>query len=340
MNYLITGVAGFVGSSLARAIISMSPDAVITGIDNMSFGYRERLSDIIGKIEFVEGDVVDLVQLMGLRHFDVIVHCAAIAPLPECQRDSYRALVQNVAVCGAVADYALLTGSRNIVFFSSGAVYEGAIDFPTPEDTHITTSLVYPTSKFIAEQYFASMCRSHNLNVTAIRLFNLYGPHQDYFRKQPPLIGYLLTCLIRNLPATLYSSGEQRRDYIYIDDLLNLVQLCALKMNEFSEGGHFTAINAGSGRPVSVNSIIRTLERISGRSLSVQRLPASQYWDKYDELFLRKIPIERCVIEREVNKFTQAAVVKAQREFGWTAGIKLEDGLASCFEYAQSIISD
>jgi UDP-glucose 4-epimerase len=338
MNYLITGIAGFVGSSLTRAILFKNPDARITGIDNMSFGYRERLADIADQIEFIEGDLIDIDQLLGRRHFDTIVHCAAIAPLPECQRDSHRALSQNVAICGSVSDYALASGSRDIVFFSSGAIYEGTKQFPTSEDTSISTSLIYPTTKYIAEQYFEAMCRSHALNVTAIRLFNLYGPHQDYFRKQPPLIGYLLASLVREEQAVLFSSGEQCRDYVYIDDLLELVQLSANKMKISPTGGRFVAVNAGSGVPVSVNAIIRMLETISGRQLKIERRPAAQFWDKYNELFERPIAINRSAIEREVNKHTQAAIDRAQKEFGWTAKISLQDGLTDCFEYAQRII--
>lgn len=339
MNYLITGIAGFVGSSLARAILAKNPDARITGIDNMTFGYRERLADIADRIEFIEGDLIDIDQLLGRRHFDTIVHCAAIAPLPECQRDSHRALTQNVAICGSVSDYALASGSRDIVFFSSGAIYEGTKQFPTSEDTSISTSLIYPTTKYIAEQYFEAMCRSHALNVTAIRLFNLYGPHQDYFRKQPPLIGYLLASLVREEQAVLFSSGEQCRDYVYIDDLLELVQLSANKMKNSPIGGRFVAVNAGSGVPVSVNSIVCMLETISGRQLKIERRPAAQYWDKYNELFERSIPINRIVIEREVNKHTQAAIDKAHKEFGWAAKISLKDGLTACFEHAHHIIS-
>jgi UDP-glucose 4-epimerase len=338
MNYLITGIAGFVGSSLARAILAKHPKARITGIDNMSFGYRDRLLDIVDRIEFVEGDLVDIEQLLGLRRFDSIVHCAAIAPLPECQRDSYRALSQNVAICGSVADYALNSGSRDIVFFSSGAIYEGTAQFPTQEDTSITTSLIYPTTKYIAEQYFEAICRSHGLNVTAIRLFNLYGPHQDYFRKQPPLIGYLLTNLIRDQQAVLFSSGEQCRDYIYIDDLLELVQLSTVKMMNEPTGGKFVAVNAGSGVPVSVNAIIEILETLSDRKLNIERRPAAQYWDKYNELFDRPIALDRTVIEREVNKHTQAAITKAREELGWVAKVGLQEGLNDCLQHAKRII--
>ncbi len=338
MKYLITGVAGFVGSSLARAILQKHPDACITGIDNFTFGYRERLADITNRIELIEGDLVDIQRLLGQRHFDSIVHCAAIAALPECQRDSHRALSQNVAICGSIADYALSSGSRDIVFFSSGAIYEGTAQFPTPEETSISTNLIYPTTKYIAEQYFGAMCRSHEINVTAIRLFNLYGPHQDYFRRQPPLIGYLLTSLIRGQEAVLFSTGEQRRDYIYIDDLLELVQQSARRMKNSPSGGRFVAVNAGSGIPVSVNDIIYALENISGRQLKVQRRPASQYWDKYSELFERQITIDRGVIEREVNKHTQAAIAKASEEFEWSAKIELREGLLACYQHAERII--
>ena len=339
MNYLITGIAGFVGSSLARAILAKHPDSTITGIDNMSFGYRERLTDIANRIEFIEGDLVDIDRLLGRRHFDSIVHCAAIAPLPECQRDSHRALSQNVAICGSVTDYALASESRDIVFLSSGAIYEGTTQFPTREDTFISTSLIYPTTKYIAEKYFEAMCRSHSLNVTAIRLFNLYGPQQDYFRKQPPLIGYLLTSLIRDEKAVLFASGEQCRDYIFIDDLLELVQLSVSKMKDSPSGGHFVAVNAGSGVPVSVNEIISMLETISGRQLSIERRPAAQYWNKYSELFKRPISLDYAIIEREVNKHTQADIEKAREEFRWTPKVDLLDGLASCFQHAQRIIS-
>jgi UDP-glucose 4-epimerase len=340
MKYLITGIAGFVGSSLARAILERSPNASITGIDNMSFGYRERLNDIKEKIEFIEGDIINIQNLIGIRIFDSIIHCAAIAPLPECQRDSYRALSQNVATCGSLVDYALTSGSRNIIFFSSGAIYEGTKQFPTTESAEITTSLVYPTTKYIAELYFDAMCRSHSLNVTAIRLFNLFGPHQDYFRKQPPLIGYLLSCLIRDEEAVLFSNGEQCRDYIYIDDLLNLVLLSAEKMNMHSEDGHFVAVNAGNGRPVSVNEIISLLENITQKKLVIKRNPAGKYWDKYPEIFSRKISLDRSVIEREVNKHTEASLEKVFSTFEWTAKVSLEKGLEACFKHARQIISN
>lgn len=338
MKLLITGIAGFVGSSLARAILSDTPDAKISGIDNLSYGYLERLDDILNRIEFFQADLADIDQVLVGQRFDAIIHCAAITPLPECQIDGYRALVQNVAICGAVADFAMKSGSRDIVFFSSGAIYEGITHFPTPENTAISTRLVYPTSKYLAEIYFQAICRSHCMNVTAIRLFNLYGPHQDYFRKQPPLIGYLMSNLIRDTEATLFSSGEQCRDYVYIDDLLDLVRKAADKMNTLESGGHFWAVNAGSGIPISVNQIITTIESLSGRHMKIARLPSGRYWDKYGELFERAIPIDRSIIEQEVEKHTHACTAYASRDFGWSTSVSLDQGLKLCLDHANVIL--
>jgi UDP-glucose 4-epimerase len=330
MRYLITGIAGFVGSSLARSILVENPDARITGIDNLSFGYRDRIADLTDRIEFIEGDLIDIDQLLGRRHFDSIIHCAAIASLPENQRDSHRSICQNVSICGAVTDYALSSGSRDIIFFSSAAIYEGTTEFPTNEDAAISTSLVYPTTKYLAEQYFKAMCASHRLNVTALRLFNLYGPHQDYFRKQPSLMAYLLLCLVRKQQAVLFSSGEQSRDYIYIDDLLALVKIIAYKMKDSATSGQFTAVNAGSGIPTSVNKIIDILETISGEQLKIERRPAEDYWNKYKELFARPIALDRAAVNREVNKHSQADIVKAHYDYGWKAKISMEYGLNAC----------
>ena len=333
-------MAGFVGSSLARAILGADPSARITGIDDLSYGALQRLDDLRERIRFLRIDVADMGQALAGERFDVIVHCAAIAPLPECQVDSRRAIEQNVGLCGAVADFASISGSRDIVFLSSGAVYEGSSQFPTREDTPIRTRLVYPTTKILAEHYFEAMCRSHGLNVVAIRLFNLYGPHQDYFRQQPPLIGYLLRQLLRGEEAVLFSDGEQRRDYVYIDDLLDLVLRCAADMRARPQGGRFRAVNAGSGSPVSVNAIIDELERLHGTRLRVVRQPAQAYWDGYGELFQRQIPLRREIIEREVDKHTHASTEYALSEFGWRARVPLAAGLRACLDGAKTLLRE
>ncbi|EGR2537682.1 NAD-dependent epimerase/dehydratase family protein [Vibrio cholerae] len=136
-------------------------------------------------------DVKDLHE-SDISDVDVIIHCAAIAPLPECQKNLFKCIEQNIAMCGAISYFATKIGCENIIFFSSGAVYEGSGDRLCSETDDIDTALIYPTSKYLAEKSFSSVARTYGINVVSIRLFNLYGPWQDYFRKQPPLLGYLI----------------------------------------------------------------------------------------------------------------------------------------------------
>lgn len=336
MKMLITGVAGFVGSSLSRSILKERSDTEVYGIDNFSFGYRERLSDIMAGIHFKECDVFDIESAFPGVKFDLIVHCAAIAPLPECQISSARALQQNVSACGAISDYALRHGVRDIVFFSSGAIYEGVTNFPTTEANPIATRLVYPTTKYIAEVYWEAMTRSHGINVTSLRLFNLYGPHQDYFRKQPPLIGYLLKCLLTGEKAVLFSTGEQCRDYVYIDDLTQLVLQVGNQMRARPSGGHYDAINVGNGEPISVNSIIQRLESLSGIQLDLERREPAGYWNKYQQLAEQKIPLSESCISAEVLKHTHADITRARDQYGWTPSTPLNAGLAACLAHARA----
>ncbi len=333
---LITGICGFVGSSIARKFLSGNYGNIeIHGIDDLSYGYKERILDIQNQIKFYKNDVSMINNIVKNRYFDFIIHCAAIAPLPECQVNLERTIVQNVSKCGAIIDFAVKCGVKNIIFMSSGAVYEGCDTFPTPENIKTNTRLAYTNSKLLAEHFFESICKSYPINVTSIRLFNLYGPHQDYFRKQPPLIGYLLKSIINNETAFLYGNGLQRRDYIYIDDLTNLIFKI---MNEmFIKDNGYTVLNAGSGISYSVNEIISLIENISNSKLTYVRMSEEGYWDKYDELSKNQIKLNKNIISDEVNKTTLADCSFALSKYGWESSTLIEIGLQECFQFAKQI---
>jgi len=338
MRILITGIAGFVGSSLARSLLSSGYHFEIFGVDNLSFGYRERLSDLKDRLIFIESDVSKLKDIELFSDIDFIIHCAAIAPLPECQISASRALDQNVKICGDVVDYALHNGIKNIIFFSSGAVYEGLEIFPSRESSKLEPRLIYPLTKYLSELFFNSICNTYEINVTAIRLFNLYGPHQDYFRKQPPLIGYLLKNLILNDISILHSSGSQKRDYIYIDDLCELVKKIISSMSKLKKNGHFEVVNAGNSEPISVNEILSIIERLSSKNINIKRAPSKNYWNKYPAILNQKIPLNVSYLDREVDKHTHACIDFAKKRYDWVPKFKIEDGLKICLEFAKENI--
>ncbi|MBP9742721.1 MAG: NAD-dependent epimerase/dehydratase family protein [Burkholderiales bacterium] len=338
MRILVTGVAGFVGSSISRSLLACDASIQIVGIDNLSYGYMERISDIKDNFQFIKLEVKDLPLRADLGRFDLIIHCAAIAPLPDNQANLYRSLEQNVALCGAVGDFCLKTGSENIIFFSSGAVYEMQKSGFSSEQSEVCPKLMYPMSKFLAENFFASFSEVYGIKTVALRLFNLYGPQQDYFRKHPPLIGYLIKSALTNAPITIYASEKARRDYIYIDDLVNMIQLIYSKLPVI-EKGKFILVNVGSGVTYSVTNIISILEDVMGTKINYHRGIAATFWDKYPELFNSVIPLPLNYVANEVEKNTAADITMAAEKFLWQPQVNLQDGLFNCVEFARRVFN-
>lgn len=338
MRILITGIAGFVGSTLTRSLLNFNSDIEIYGIDDLSFGYEERVEDFKNKIDLRIDNVKNLTSIYGDTSFDFVIHCAAIAPLPECQINSFRAITENIGCTGSVVDFCLKNGIKNLIFFSSGAIYEGTKNFPTPETDPINTKLIYPTTKYLAEKFLEAITRSYDIRVISLRLFNLYGPHQDYFRKQPPLMGYLLKSLIEDTVANLFSSGEQRRDYIYIDDLVLLIQRSMDYMRNLKDVSYYESFNVGSGKTYSVNDIIRILEGISHKKLEIVRSPSEGYWDKYDALKSQKIPLNKSIIKDEVEKYTEADISRVKEILNWCPQTTIDSGIGECYQYAKQIL--
>ena len=337
MKILITGIAGFVGSTLARKLLSESDDVEIIGVDNLSYGNLARLSDYQDKINFLHLDVKELINYDELSDIDIIVHCAAVAPLPDNQANPYHSIEQNVAMCGAISDFATKVGCENIIFFSSGAIYEGSGSRPCKETDSIETSLIYPTSKFLAEQLFFSIAKTYGIKVVAIRLFNLYGPNQDYFRKQPPLLGYLIKSYLKKEPITLYASENAKRDYIYIDDLYDLIKKIIAKFPEIKKG-EFIKVNAGSETTFSVYDIISLFEKITGDKIEFEKGEKSDFWLKYPEIFDREIPLIKKYLIDEVDKVAIANIDFAKSYFNWTPKINMIAGLSACLDFAKGVV--
>jgi nucleoside-diphosphate-sugar epimerase len=337
MKILITGIAGFVGSTLARKLINENPHFEIIGIDNLKYGYKERIEDIENKIKFYHIDIKDLASSLKETSVDIIIHCAAIAPLPENQVDLYESINQNVAMCASVSEYATNIGCENIIFFSSGAIYEGSGNKACFENDTINTSLIYPTSKYLAEQLFQSLAKTYSLKVVAIRLFNLYGPNQDYFRKQPPLLGYLLKSIHKGEVPKIFASRNAKRDYIHIDDLYYLVKKICEKFEDI-KSGEFIAVNAGSGKVYSVYDIIENLGRVIGENIDYVVGDKKDFWIKYPQIFDKKLPLKQQFLIDEVDKIAIADIQFAKNFFEWNPSIEMEDGLKECYEYSREVL--
>ena len=221
---LITGGAGFIGSQLGFHLGAQGHEIIL--LDNMSYGRLDNLL-IGGKLfgNFIGMDIRSKKIFEVMKGVDYVFHFAGIAPLPDCQSDPYHAIDINVAGTANILEAARYNGVKRVVFSSTSAIYENNSKFPCSESDKVSPYLIYSNSKLQSEMLCKSYVETYGLDVVMLRFFNVYGPHQDMARKQPPLIGYVIRELYNDNRPVLHSDGSQRRDYVYTQDVIDLCQL-------------------------------------------------------------------------------------------------------------------
>lgn len=163
------------------------------------------------------------------------------------------------------------------------------------------------------------------MNVTCLRFANVYGPHIDCLRKQPPFVGYMIRELYYGRIPDFHSDGEQRRDYIYVDDLIEL----ALRVTRHSG---FDAVNVSSNRNYSVKELYAMASEIMGKSIPARYHPSEHYWKKYPALYEKPYPIRPEILDHEVNKYSLCENNHAKQIYDWEPKITIEEGLRRVIE--------
>lgn len=338
MNIIITGIAGFVGSSLTERLISNKKIKII-GVDNLSYGNLKRLNKISKNIHFIKKDITKLkaVEFSKFGRIYAIIHLAAIAPLPDNQVNPIKSINTNVGGTANMLEIARSLSIKKFIFMSSGAVYERSTFNKSgySEDDLLNPILLYPTSKYFGEKLCDIFSQTYNLPVYKIRLFNLYGPLQDYKRKHKAFLADVFNCLIKNKVMTIYNTNNSiKRDYLFIDDLVNL--FVKLLSDKFSKKN--ITINACSGESFNVSEIIKAVEKITNMKLKTRiAKKSSNFWHKYENLHIGKYKIKKEIISNEVFKKAEGNP-KLFKKIMNKKTTALEVGLLKCFEYAKNEI--
>lgn len=334
---LITGAAGFIGSQLAYALWKKKNEVVL--VDDFSYGLEDNLvfCDHNFKDEVIREDICDarfLYELCQKEAFDYIYHIAAITPLPDCQIDPGRAAAVNVAGTVGVLEAARRYGAAKVIFASTSAVYENCHTFPTKEADAIPPSLIYSGTKFAAEQFCKSYADVYGMNITVLRFANVYGPHMDCLRKQPPVAGYLIRELYYDRAPVLHATGKQERDFIYVDDLIDL----AIRVQS---GTGFDIVNVSSNETHSINELFETIRReMHKASIQAEYTEASNYWKNYPGLYEGAYPISEEILKQEVGKYTLCDNRYAFDAYGWKPRTAFEDGVRKTVEFGVLAIQE
>ncbi len=335
MKIFITGAAGFIGSQLAHRLWKDGAELVL--IDNFTFGYEDNLifDDHDFRGELIKMDIRDkegVKSVMKAGDVDYIYNIAGIAPLPDCQLNPTEAIDVNLNGFINLLENGRLYGVKKIIQASTNAIYENETEFPTTENNFKTPTLIYPNTKYAAERFAQSYCDTYDMSVTCLRFSNVYGPHVDCLRKQPPLVAYMVRELFYGKTPVFHSTGEQRRDYVYVDDLIAL----AIAVQK-TKG--FDAVNVSANQNYSVNEMYQLAQDIMGKSIPAEYADDAHYWEKYPGLFEGKYPIKESILNHEINKYSLCDNGYAKEKYNWTPRVSMKEGLKKLIEEECRLLS-
>ena len=260
MNFLITGAAGFLGSSLANQLAREGHQ--VRAIDDLSTGDPQVLAP---DVHFTRGDVSDRPKLWTLlQDVDVVYHMAARVSVQESIL--YPRDYNNVNVGGTVALMEAMrdVGVKRVVLASSGAVYGDLGEQPLREEVVPNPRSPYAVSKLAAEYYVRTIGNLWKIETVSLRIFNAYGPGQHLPPSHPPVVPHYLRQALRGGTLVAHGNGAQTRDYVYVDDVVSAMVAASTAPNVNS-----FVINVGSGVETSIKDLIRTVLDVTGSKANV-----------------------------------------------------------------------
>jgi len=302
MKILITGVAGFIGSNLADYLLRKGH--YILGIDDLSYGLLEQVPSTVEfhKLSILNNDIYTL-----FNNVDVVFHLAAKNCIADCQLDPVETANINVFGTVNVFEASKKAAVKKVIYAESSAVYEGASSFPSREKDEAPESF-YAVSKMAGKLFADVYNRFSELNLIALRYFNVYGPKQDYRRSIPPLMCAIIINLLKGNRPVIYGDGKKRRDFIYIDDINRFHEF--LMNDQLVTSGTF---NLGYGQNYSVMEVYETISKL----LESDIVPN----------FKPDLPGEA---------FQNLADISNAQNLGWEPQVNLEEGLKLSIDYIRN----
>ncbi|WDH22235.1 NAD-dependent epimerase/dehydratase family protein [Pseudomonas chlororaphis] len=266
---LITGGAGFIGSHLTDALLAKGYSVRI--LDDLSTGKPGNLPLDNPRVELIQGDVADAALVArAMSGCSAVAHLAAVASVQASVDDPVRTHQSNFIGTLNVCEAMRQAGVKRVLFASSAAVYgnngEGeSID----EDTPKAPLTPYASDKLASEYYFDFYRRQHGLEPAIFRFFNIFGPRQDPSSPYSGVISIFCERAQKGLPITVFGDGEQTRDFMYVEDLVDvLVQ--SLETPQLEVG----AVNVGLNQATTLKQLLEVLGEVLGQLPPVSYGPA------------------------------------------------------------------
>jgi UDP-glucose 4-epimerase len=324
MKVLITGGAGFIGSTVASACLDQGITPVI--VDNLSTGRAEFVANRI----FYRGDIGDgsLIDRVFADHpdIDATIHCAALIVVPESVAQPLRYYRENVAKTVDLVDHLLRHGCERFVFSSSAAIYRAGADFTVTETSTLAPASPYGRTKAMVEQVLADCAAAYPLRIISLRYFNPIGadPRMRTGLQLPRpshVLGKMIEAVAQGTEFPITGAdwptrdGTGIRDYVHVWDLARAHVLALTQFDKvlpIDGPAHYEVINLGTGEGTTVRELLVAFERVIGRPLPVV-VSGSRAGDN-------------------AGSYTRSD--RAHTLLAWQAELSIEDGIRHSLEWS------
>jgi nucleoside-diphosphate-sugar epimerase len=261
LRYLVTGGAGFIGSNIVDELVRRGQDVVV--LDDLSAGKEENLASVREKIDFRVESITDLPALRAAcAGVDYVLHLAAQTSVPRSIEKPLETNVVNIDGTLNVLIAARDAHVRRFVYAASSAAYGETPTLPKDESMPAAPISPYGVSKYVGELYAQCFGRAYGLENVSVRFFNVFGPRQDPSSQYSGVLSRFMLAVIRGEQPVVFGDGEQSRDFTYIDNIVSeTLGACQ------AEGASGLVFNGGTGVRISLNEVLKVLQRISGQKI-------------------------------------------------------------------------
>lgn len=267
MRVLVTGGAGFIGSSLCRKLVRVPGMEQVSVIDDLSSGDARNLDGV--DVELHEASILDTDRLAAAAAgADAIVHLAARPSVPMSLADPVATNAVNVTGSLAVLEVARRTDAY-VVVASSSSVYGDTPVSPKHEDLPTRPLSPYGVSKVATEQYAAAYLHSFGVRTLALRFFNVYGPYQPATHAYAAVVPAFVSAALAGRPLPMFGDGRQVRDFVFVDTVIEVLLDAVLRRVCCP-----CPVNLASGTATDLAELVAALADVVGHELAVERLPA------------------------------------------------------------------
>lgn len=307
-TFLVTGGAGFIGSSIVRTLVERGD--TVRALDDFSTGKPGNLAEVAGSIEVVEGSVADEVLVRhAVEGVDYVLHQGALASVPRSVEDPLASNLANVTGTLTLLVAARDAKVRRLVYAASSAAYGDQPALPKVESMAPSPLSPYAVSKLAGEYYCQAFTECYGLETVSLRYFNIYGPRQDPESVYAAVIPKFITAMLAGERPTIFGDGEQSRDFTFVEDAIAANLLACTAPNAAGQ-----VVNVACGERYSLNELVAALNRILGTAIE---------------------PIYAAPRAGDV-KHSQADIGAARALLGYEPRCSFEEGLRKTVEWFQN----